>query len=259
MPTIVRIGGGGTDTSDTTATAQDVLTTKKFYSADGTLTTGTMANKGAVSQAAPYTGTAGYYSSVTISVSGTATAADVLKDKTFMNASGAQTGTMPNNGTCSTSVAVGGSFTGSGYYSSLTVNGPTLSGNATAATVRKGYTFYNTSGTKQTGTMEDKTINSSVAVGGTYTNTTAGYYTSIKIAGPTLDGNAAAGNVLSGKTFYNTSGTKQTGTMVNRGALTCTSLAAGASCNGSAGYYSSINITAASVTLSGDATTDEVL
>lgn len=258
MPTFVKIGGG-TDTSEVTAGAKDVLATKKFIDADGELQTGTMTNKGAVSQAAPYTGTAGYYSSISVVTSGNATASEVLKDKTFMNASGAQTGTMKNNGSCSTSVAVGGSYTGSGYYSSLTVKGPTLSGNATAATVRKGYTFYNTSGTKQTGTMEDKTIDSSVTVGGTYTNTTAGYYTSIKIAGPTLNGNAAADNVLSGKTFYNTSGTKQTGTMANRGALTCTSLAAGASYNGSAGYYSSINITAAAVTLDGNAADDKVL
>lgn len=260
MPTFVKIGGGtDTDTSEVTAGTKDVLATKKFIDADGELQTGTMANKGAVSQAAPYTGTAGYYSSISVATSGDATASEVLKNKTFMNASGAQTGTMKNNGSCSTSVAVGGSYTGSGYYSSLTINGPTLSGNATAAQVRQGYTFYNTSGTICTGTMADKTINTSVAVGGTYTNTTAGYYTSIKVAGPTLTGNAAADNVLSGKTFYNTSGTKQTGTMVNRGALTCTSLAAGASCTGSAGYYSSISITAAPVSLSGNATAEQVL
>ena len=41
----------------------------------------------------------------------------------------------------------------------------------------------------------------------------------VNVASPTLSGSATAENVLSGKTFYNTSTTLQTGTMTNNGAI----------------------------------------
>jgi len=50
-------------------------------------------------------------------------------------------------------------------------------------------------------------LTGSVTVGGTYTNTNAGYYSSIKVTGPTLSGNATTSDVLVNKTFYSTSGT----------------------------------------------------
>ena len=243
------------------AAAGDVLTGKTFMNSSGSQT-GSMNNKGAVtcslSHGSTYTGTAGYYSSISVSaasLSGNATAANVLSGKTFMNASGAQTGTMTNCGAVNTSVAVGGTYnnTNAGYYTSIKVAGPTLSGNATAANVLNGATFYAANGTKQTGTMINYgSINTSVGVGGTYSNTNAGYYSSIKVTGPALSGNAAVGNVLTGKTFYANNGTKLTGTMANKGAVTC-SLAAGGTYTGSAGYYSSITVTAGSVSLSGNA------
>lgn len=43
--------------------------------------------------------------------SGNATVGDVLKDKTFSNDNGPQTGTMPNNGAVSQSLSFGGSYT----------------------------------------------------------------------------------------------------------------------------------------------------
>lgn len=65
----------------------------------------------------------------------------------------------------------------------------------------------------------------------------AGYYASdlyyTAAANPTLSGNAGTGDVLSGKTFYNNSYTKQTGTMPNNGAVT-----------GSVGYGGSYTIPA---------------
>ena len=49
----------------------------------------------------------------------------------------------------------------------------------------------------------------------------AGYYSSVSVAcnAVSLSGNAGTGQVLSGYTFYNTSLTRQTGTMANRGNL----------------------------------------
>lgn len=261
MPTIVRSGGGGTDVSAANATTNQVLSGATFYSnASDDIQTGTMSNKGAVSQTAPYSGSAGYYSSISVTTTGTANNAHVLSGKTFMNANGTQTGAMANRGEVNTSVGIGGTYTNSaGYYSSIKVVGPTLSGNATADKVLKGYTFYSSNGTKQTGTIESKTLTGSVGVGGTYTNSTAGYYTSIKITGPSLSGNATAGDVLATKTFYASNGTLQTGTMVNKGSVTCTSLAAGSTCAPGAGYYSCISIKAASVSLSGNASEYDVI
>ena len=242
------------------ATAANVLTGKTFMNTAGAQT-GTMNNKGAVTCAlgygGTYTGTAGYYSSINVTAPsryGNATNAQVLTGYTFMNSSGNQTGAMANKGAASCALGYGGTYTGgAGYYSSISVTAPGRYGNATNAYVLAGYTFMNTSG-NQSGAMVNRgTINTSVAVGGTYTNNSAGYYTSIKVAGPTLSGNAAVGNVLTGKTFYATNGTKLTGTMANKGAATCTSLAAGSTYTGAAGYYSSISIKAASVSLSGNA------
>ncbi len=79
-------------------------------------------------------------------------------------------------------------------------------------------------------------ITDSVGVGGTYSSTQNGYVTTINITGPTLSGNAGAGDVLSGKTFYSNSGTKQTGTMTNQGAVSQT-INPGGSYTIPAGYH----------------------
>lgn len=180
----------------------------------------------------------------------TATPAQVLEGYTFNDSEGEkQTGTMPTY-TIDTSVAVDGTYTNTtpGYYTNITVKGPTLSGNAAASNVLTGKTFYSDSGTKQTGTMADQgAVDTSVSVGGSYTGS-AGYYSSIKVAGPTLSGNATAGQVLTGKTFYNNSGTIRTGTMNNCGKLTAGinvfNKTAKQWSNHPDGYYSSINIAA---------------
>jgi len=127
---------------------------------------------------------------------------------------------------------------------------------ATADKVLSGYTYNDSDGEAQTGTMPNKgTININVSVNGEYTNT-GGYYSSIKITGPTLSGDAEASNVLVNKTFYSNSGTKQTGTMENKGAITC-SLNYGNTYENTGGYYSSIKITAPS--RYGNATSADVL
>lgn len=96
---------------------------------------------------------------------------------------------------------------------------PTLSGNATVNQVLKDATFYNTDpNTKLTGTIETFTP-SKVTNNGTLQ--TSGKYVNadivIEVPYPTLNGDAEASNVLSGKTFYSNSTTKQTGTMFNVG------------------------------------------
>ena len=96
---------------------------------------------------------------------------------------------------------------------------PTLSGNATVNQVLKGATFYNTDGnTKLTGTIETFTPSEVTSNGTLQTN---GKYVDadivVKVPSPTLDGNATASDVLSGKTFYSNNTTKKTGTMYNVG------------------------------------------
>ena len=128
--------------------------------------------------------------------------------------------------------------------------------NATTKEVLYGYTYNDSEGEVQTGTMPNKgTINANVNVNEEYSNT-GGYYSSIKITGPTLTGNAEMSNVLAGKTFYSNSGTIQTGTMANRGIVNET-IGIDESYSGLEGYYSSINITGPSLT--GNATVDNVL
>lgn len=62
------------------------------------------------------------------------------------------------------------------------------------------------------------------------------YNAGVAAGTPTLTGDAAAGNVLSGKTFYNTSTTKQTGSMTNNGAVS-QALDCGDSYTVPAGYH----------------------
>ena len=64
-------------------------------------------------------------------------------------------------------------------------------------------------------------VNETIGIDESYSGL-EGYYSSINITGPSLTGNATVDNVLSGQTFYSNSGEIQTGTMVNRGALTYT-------------------------------------
>ena len=67
----------------------------------------------------------------------------------------------------------------------------------------------------------------------------AGYYSGITVnPRPTLSGNATTAQVLTGRTFYNNSYTKRTGTMANRGAVTNTITTQGGSYTIPSGYHS---------------------
>ncbi len=158
------------------ATAAQVLTGRTFTSAAGSGQTGTMANRGAVTQAlncgGSYTIPAGYHNGsgkVTAKARGglrsaTAAAAQRLKDKTAYVNGATVTGTMANRGAVSQALNCGGSYTiPAGYHSgSGKVTANTLASQtpatAAAGNITKGKTAY-VNGTKVTGTGADNTAN----------------------------------------------------------------------------------------------------
>ena len=83
-------------------------------------------------------------------------------------------------------------------------------------------------------------------------NGSAGYYSSITTVcnAVSLSGNASTSHVLSGKTFYTTSLTRQTGTMANRGNLNW-SPSGSSSYSVPAGYYSGGTLNSSSAYNSG--------
>ena len=257
MPIIIHNMGGGTDVSEATANTENVLIGHTFYAGDNDeIQTGTMPNNGdldaELSANNEYTYSSGYYNSISIkapTLSGNALSSHVLAGKTFYSDNDIQkTGTMPNIGSLEKSINVGESYSGNeGYYKTITITGPTLTGNAVESQVLSGKTFYSNNGQIKTGTMTNHgTVTASVGANASYTNTNAGYYSSITVNGPSLTGNATASQVLNGQTFYSNSGTKQTGTMANKGSVSRT-LSIGSSYTGSAGYYSSIAISTESL------------
>lgn len=127
---------------------------------------------------------------------------------------------------------------------------------ATKDKVLSEYTYNDSEGEVQTGTMPNNgAINKVVDVGEEF-NSNAGYYSSINITGPTLSGTATTRQVLSGYSFYNTTGTKETGSMIHRGQVTC-NLDYGETYSGGNGYYSIVKVTAPS--RYGDASASHVL
>lgn len=149
------------------ATAGDVIAEKTFYNTNAkTKVTGTLELTGTATASNVATGYTFYNTNPktivtgTLSLSGNVAPSEVLYGRTFYNDSltDKRTGTMVNRGTWgSTDLAAGASVTipqgyhsGSGVVTAAPL--PTLSGNATAAQVLSGYTFYNTSYTKVTGT-----------------------------------------------------------------------------------------------------------
>ena len=135
-----------------------------------------------------------------------------------------------------------------GYYEGENVvecDPVSLSGNAAAANVLTGKTFYNTTLSKVTGSMSDLSASSGITLTSSdsrvvrnareywlTTNSdsqksvclecpTTGYYTDKTIlrTAATNFGTATAANVLSGATFTSTAGLKVSGTMANKGAV----------------------------------------
>ena len=139
---------------------------------------------------------------------GNVTPGDVIKGVTFGTEEGLKTGTLE------------------------------LTGNATTSQVLTGRTFYTTNPkSKLTGTMPNHGSKTFTPSDSTQTSG-AGYYSGITVnPRPSLSGNASTSQVLSGRTFYGSNYTKQTGTMPNRGAVTNTITTQGGSYTIPAGYH----------------------
>ena len=174
-----------------------------------------------------------------VKATGSATASQVLSGVTFSNSSGGSTGTMTNNGAVSKSISPGDSYTvPAGYHNgSGTVSAAANTGTAETSHVLEGKTFYGSGATKQTGVMPNNgTISKSISPGGSYT-VPKGYHSgSGTVSANMPSGNAGTGDVLSGKTFSNSSTNGATGTMTNRGAWS-TSISPGGSVTIPAGYH----------------------
>ena len=161
----VFVKGGGTTLEEVSATIDKVLSGYTYNDSEGEVQTGTMPNNGAINETinvgGKFEGNAGYYSSIKVTgptLTGNAEVSNVLADKTFYSNSGTiQIGTMPNRGIVNETIGIDESYSGlEGYYSSINITGPSLTGNATPEVVREGYTFYSNNGNKQTGIMGTK-------------------------------------------------------------------------------------------------------
>lgn len=110
-------------------------------------------------------------------------------------------------------------------------------GNATADQVLSGATFSNSSG-ESTGTMTNNgAVSESISPGGSYTVPACYHNGSGTVSASMPSGNAGTGDVLSGKTFSNSSTNGATGTMTNRGAWS-TTINPGGSVTIPSGYHS---------------------
>ena len=161
----VFVKSGGTTLEEDSATTKEVLDGYTYNDSEGEVQNGTMPNNGAINKTInvdeQFEGDAGYYSSINITgptLTGNAEVSNVLADKTFYSNSGTiQIGTMANRGIVNETIGIDESYSGlEGYYSSINITGPTLTGTATPEVVRVGYTFYSNNGNQQTGVMETK-------------------------------------------------------------------------------------------------------
>lgn len=145
------------------------------------------------------------------------------------------------------------------HFSKVTVKAVSLSGNAKAAHVLDGETFYTTSLTKSTGTMPNKTgVTKTLNCGASYTipkgyydgTTAAGVVTGASLksqTGPATGTTAAtAGRILTGYSAW-INGSQITGTMTNHGSIS-TTLKPNGSKEFTAGYHSASTFSAAPCT-----------
>ena len=245
--TVAAIPQAYQDVSTVTATAKDVLANKVIVTADGTVTTGTMPNNGAVAQkldgeTTSYTVAAGYHD-------GKGTVSVTVETKSATPTKEEQTIT-PTEGSLLSSVTVGA--IPAEYVD-------TTDGTATAAQILTGRTAY-VAGEKVTGTMPNNSPAATVLDAETASYTIpAGYHDGTgsvslspetKSATPTKaqqtiepsegkvlsrvtveaipaqyvdtsSGTAAAGDILTGKTAF-VNGAAVTGSMPNNGATNLT-------------------------------------
>lgn len=245
--TVAAIPQAYQDVSTVTATAKDVLANKVIVTADGTVTTGTMPNNGAVAQkldgeTTSYTVPAGYHD-------GKGTVSVTVETKSATPTKEEQTVT-PTEGSLLSSVTVGA--IPAEYVD-------TTDGTATAAQILTGQTAY-VAGEKVTGTMPNNSPAATVLDAETASYTIpAGYHDGTgsvslsletKSATPTKvqqtiepsegkvlsqvtveaipaqyvdtsSGTAAAGDILTGKTAF-VNGSAVAGSMPNNGATNLT-------------------------------------
>lgn len=127
---IITGAGNGLPIDEITATSNDILSGKKSINQDGDSITGTIVNRGSVSEKLPIgtnkTYPAGYYSSLDIQVDtlrdstqATAAQGDILEGKTAWVRGNKITGTMPNRGIQTIILSPGDNWNlASGYYPS---------------------------------------------------------------------------------------------------------------------------------------------
>lgn len=198
------------DVSSVNTAAGDVLTGKIYVTADGTVTTGTMVNNGAVSKTLDvttitYTIPKGYHS-------GTGKVTITLEEKSVTPTKEAQTVT-PASGKVLSKVTV--AAIPDAYQNVTNVD-------AIAKDVLTGKIIVDATGAEIEGTMADNGAKTATLnAGGSYT-IPAGYHngsgkiTAKDLASQTA-GTAAAAEILSGETAW-VGGSKVTGTMANNGA-----------------------------------------
>lgn len=109
--------------------------------------------------------------------------------------------------------------------------------NTQAADVKENTKFVDINGDIQNGTMPNRgTITANVGANASYTIPMGYHNGNGRVNGPTLNGDATAGNVLINKTFYSNSDSLESGTMPNRGAIAQV-VGVGASYTIPAGYH----------------------
>ncbi len=195
FPTEIANSPMGVDTSDATAGEGDILATKTAYLSDGTKHTGSMTNRGAVSQTldtitTSYTIPSGYHNgSGSVSVS--------TQTKSVTPTTSAQT-VNADSGKVLSSVSVGAIQT--------QTKSATPSDSSQTITPDSG---------KYLSQVSVAAVTSASGIGQTLYNN--GYSNGVSA---TKVGTAVAANVLSGKTFTNSSNVGVSGSMTDRGAWT---------------------------------------
>ena len=263
------------------AVAEDLLLNKTAW-VNGEKITGTMANNGSVSSilnaGESFSIPAGYHdgtglieskslASQTIS---DATASNLLIDKTAWVNGEKITGTMANNGSVSSTLNAGESYTiPEGYHSGTgKINTATLASQTAADAIAEDIIINKTAwinGVKVTGTMVDNGSVSSTLNAGESFSIPAGYHDGTgsieakSLADQTI-ADAVADNLLIDKTAW-VNGTKITGSMPDNGTIS-TTLSAGESYTIPSGYHSGsgvIETKSLSSQTQGDAKSEDIL